>query len=140
MSNSRSHDFTGSHGCLTKCLGQFKPICRRDLRQNSPEIPGPGIAPLRATSIRKVMKEEASVAEVASTILNYLRQNPEAQDTFEGIVNWWLPDQQHQQSRATIKEALDRLLAAGLIREHKGTDGQISYRVMRDNDESRKNL
>lgn len=78
------------------------------------------------------MKEEASVAEIASRILNYLRQNPEAQDTFEGIVNWWLPDQQHQQSRARIKEALERLLRAGLISEHKGTDGQISYRVMRE--------
>ncbi|HSQ22782.1 MAG TPA: hypothetical protein VLN44_00125 [Pyrinomonadaceae bacterium] len=84
------------------------------------------------------MKEEASVAEIASMILNYLRQNPEAQDTFEGIVHWWLPDQHHQQSRARIKEALDRLLAAGLISGHKGTDGQVSYRVMREGHRKRK--
>ncbi len=82
------------------------------------------------------MEEEASVGEIARTILNYLRKNPEAQDTLEGIVQWWLPDAQHQRRTGSIKEALDHLSAVGLISEHKGKDGQVSYRVMREGRET----
>jgi Fe2+ or Zn2+ uptake regulation protein len=78
----------------------------------------------------KVM-EEVSAAEVARTILDYLQRNPEAQDTLEGIVQWWLPEQHRNPPTATIKEALDKLVAAGLISEHKGQDGRVSYRVTR---------
>lgn len=75
--------------------------------------------------------EEVSAAEVARTILDYLRRNPEAQDTLEGIVEWWLPEQPRNPPTATIKEALDKLVGAGLISEHKGQDGRVSYRVTR---------
>lgn len=97
---------------------------------------GAALAYSAATFDLKVMEEEASVDEVARTILNYLRENPEAQDTLEGVVQWWLPDEQHQRRTATIKEALDQLCAVGLINEHKGKDGQVSYRVMRDGAEA----
>ena len=72
---------------------------------------------------------EASVSEVAQTILDYLRHNPEAQDTLAGIVQWWLPEEETRARTATIKNALHELVAAGLITEHKGKDEQISYRL-----------
>ena len=76
----------------------------------------------------KALMREARVNEVAQTILHYLRRNPDAQDTLEGI-NWWLPDQQSEPRQATIRQALDSLVAAGLISTHRGKDERISYRV-----------
>ena len=72
---------------------------------------------------------EASVSETARAILDYLRKNPDARDTLDGIVQWWLPEQKLRPRIATIKEALDQLIASGSITEHKGKDAQISYRI-----------
>ena len=62
-------------------------------------------------------------------ILEYLRKHPEAQDTLAGIAEWWLPEQEVKVRTATVMEALDELVAAGLISEHEGKDRQISYRL-----------
>jgi hypothetical protein len=72
--------------------------------------------------------EEVSVSEIADEILAHLRRHPQAQDTLEGIGQWWLPAQR-QCPAGTIKDALDELVDAGLITELLGTDAQISYRM-----------
>lgn len=72
---------------------------------------------------------EAILSETAQAILDYLRRNPEAQDTLEGISLWWLPEQHHRTRVATIKEALQELIDAEFISEHRGKDAQISYRI-----------
>lgn len=72
--------------------------------------------------------QEASVSEIAQEILDHLNKNPRAQDTLEGIVQWWLPPRLKSRA-ATIKDALDELVDAGLITEHQGKDAQISYRM-----------
>lgn len=75
---------------------------------------------------------EASVSEIARAILDHLRQNPEAQDTLEGIVQWWLPAQNVKSRTANIKDALDELVTAGLIAKCSGKDAQVSYRLTND--------
>jgi Fe2+ or Zn2+ uptake regulation protein len=75
--------------------------------------------------------ERASVSEIAQAIAAYVERNPEAQDTLEGIIQWWLPEAHHQARTAQIKEALDELVAAGLITAHKAKDAQILYRATR---------
>jgi Fe2+ or Zn2+ uptake regulation protein len=72
---------------------------------------------------------EALLSETAHAILDYLRRYPEAQDTLEGIVQWWLPEQHFTPRVATIREALQELLDAEFISEHRGKDAQISYRI-----------
>ena len=74
---------------------------------------------------------ERRQSRVAEAILDYLRQNPEAQDTVAGIAEWWLPERESQNRIVSVKEALDELVAAGLISEHEGKDAQISYRITR---------
>lgn len=76
------------------------------------------------------MMQQASVSEIAQAIVEYVEKNPEAQDTLDGIVEWWLPQFQTK-PRMAIKEALDELVAAGLITAHKGKDAQILYRATR---------
>ena len=72
---------------------------------------------------------EPSVAEIVRAILEYLRRNPDAQDTQSGIVEWWLSALQVKPREATVKQALEELVAAKLLSEHKGKDAQISYRT-----------
>jgi len=80
--------------------------------------------------------QAASVLEIAEAIARYVEKNPEAQDTLEGIVQWWLVDMESKPRTALIREALDELIAEGLITAQKGMDTQILYRAMRGATES----
>jgi hypothetical protein len=68
---------------------------------------------------------------MAENILAYLATHPEAQDTMEGIVEWWLLEQEIRRSTAQVKAALAELVAQGLVLERRGKDGQIHYRINR---------
>src|SRR5256885_6475247 len=71
----------------------------------------------------------ALTSQIAHDILSYLIENPTAQDTLEGIVEWWLLQQEVQRQTAAVKEALASLVAHGLLLERKGKDGRVYYRL-----------
>ena len=60
--------------------------------------------------------------------MEYLRKNPKAQDTQDGILQWWLTELARKPRDATVKKALQSLVRDGFLTEHKGKDAQISYR------------
>jgi len=62
-------------------------------------------------------------------IREYLRKNPNAQDTRDGIVQWWLTELRAKPREATVKQALDYLVHEGVLSEHKGKDARVSYRM-----------
>jgi len=68
---------------------------------------------------------------VAHEILAYLVEHPDAQDTLEGIVQWWLLEQRIKRQTAKVKEALAELVAKGLVLERKGKNARIYYRINR---------
>ena len=68
-------------------------------------------------------------SKIGNEILAYLIENPKAQDTFEGIVEWWLLEREIKFETARVKEALSDLVAKGLILEKKGSNSQIHYRI-----------
>lgn len=70
----------------------------------------------------------ASTSRVARAILQYLHNNPDAQDTLAGIAEWWLPKRITTQA-TTVKEALALLIAHELVLEVKGKDAQCHYRI-----------
>lgn len=55
-------------------------------------------------------------SETAEAVLAYLREHPEAADTLEGIVEWWLPRQRYETARSRIRAALAELVGAGALR------------------------
>ena len=67
--------------------------------------------------------------EVSYYILAYLYENPEAGDTFEGIVEWWLLRQTIKFETRNVSDAVTKLVSEGLIVEHAGSDSRITYRV-----------
>jgi hypothetical protein len=70
--------------------------------------------------------------EACYHILAYLVDNPDAGDTFEGIVEWWLLHQRIKFETRTVSAAVAKLVAEGLIVEEKGSDSRVIYRVRRD--------
>ncbi|MFY9553205.1 MAG: hypothetical protein WAV20_08165 [Blastocatellia bacterium] len=68
-------------------------------------------------------------SEIARDVLNYLIDNPDAQDTLEGIVEWWLLKSRIESRTVSVKEALAELLAKGLILERRGSDSRLRYMI-----------
>jgi hypothetical protein len=61
--------------------------------------------------------------------LKYLAENPNAQDTLEGIVEWWLLDRLTMSNINKVKEALAPLVAARLVLERKGKESRTYYKI-----------
>lgn len=68
-------------------------------------------------------------SQIGKEILTYLVEHPKAQDTVEGIVEWWLLERQIKFQADRVKKALSELVAKGLIIEHKGIEARTRYRV-----------
>lgn len=70
------------------------------------------------------------VAAAAQAIRAYLREHPLAKDTANGIAAWWLP----RGSRAgpqDVQDALDRLVAEGVVEAHRVPGGAVVYGLVR---------
>jgi hypothetical protein len=61
--------------------------------------------------------------------LAYLARHPQAQDTLEGIVQWWLLEQRLYRTTSEVRTALEALVAKGQIVARQGRDGRIYYRA-----------
>ena len=72
------------------------------------------------------MVVSASVARLAGSVSWYLRLNPLASDTLEGIAQWWLSGQAC--SLDDLAGALRELERAGVIEAPHAADGQVRYR------------
>jgi hypothetical protein len=65
---------------------------------------------------------------VTDDILRYLHSHPNAADTLEGILNWWLPRQQRETERERVEQALEYLITQGHITKQTLAEGTILYR------------
>jgi hypothetical protein len=68
-------------------------------------------------------------SQLGNKILAYLVDHPKAQDTLEGIVEWWLLEQKITYETARVQEALAELVAKKMILEKKGPDSKTHYRI-----------
>jgi hypothetical protein len=66
---------------------------------------------------------------MAFEILTYLVQHPRAQDTFEGILQWWLLERYIERQRAAVQGAVEELVDSGLVLAHQGRDRRRRYRL-----------
>jgi hypothetical protein len=69
--------------------------------------------------------------ELAEEILRYLIDHPNAQDTLKGIVTWWLLERTIKHQTALVREALEKLVADGLVIAQQGSDSQTHYKINR---------
>jgi hypothetical protein len=66
---------------------------------------------------------------VAQDILTYLLAHSEAEDTIEGIVDWWLLEEKIKHRKKEVQAVLDELVAQALITTRKSEDSRIRYRI-----------
>jgi hypothetical protein len=70
-----------------------------------------------------------STSEVSLKILRYLEQNPNAADTLDGILEWWLPRQSLYEQEKAVEQALDSLVERKLLLTKQSTDMRKHYRL-----------
>jgi hypothetical protein len=74
-------------------------------------------------------QENVNLSPTAHDILAYLAEHPKAQDTLEGIMHWWLLEQEIKHWVNRAQAAIADLVAQGLVLERRGADGRIHYRI-----------
>jgi hypothetical protein len=65
----------------------------------------------------------------APEILDYLVRHPEAQDTLDGILHWWVLDACVKRWAPRIEETVMQLVEQGFLEKKSSSDGKIFYRV-----------
>jgi hypothetical protein len=70
-----------------------------------------------------------SQPDLGSEIIGYLRTHPEAADTVDGILRWWLPAQRNTSAKDKLQQALLDLVQQGVIEEIVQGNGSRLYRL-----------
>jgi hypothetical protein len=78
--------------------------------------------------------------EIARQVLSYLNENPDATDTLEGILQWWLLDRKIKYQIGLVKSAVDELVEQQLIFEDKTEDSRTRYLVNKKKSEQIRTL
>jgi hypothetical protein len=75
------------------------------------------------------MTAEATATEsVAREILAYLNKRPQACDTLDGILQWWLPRIRLEEATETVEQALVLLERRHLVDRVATVPGPVMYR------------
>lgn len=64
---------------------------------------------------------------ISQQIAAYLVENPGAEDTVEGITEWWLLSQRIQVAVNQVRSAITELAAQGFLSASRGRDGRIRF-------------
>jgi len=64
---------------------------------------------------------------VIRAILRYWVKNPDAKDTADGILKWWLPGDRAGSGKEEVQKALDALICKGWLIKRETTPNRIIY-------------
>jgi hypothetical protein len=83
--------------------------------------------------LRKATSARSSIPvtriDLRREIIEYLRSHPEAVDTVDGILDWWIPMQRYENAKKEIQQAFHELVGQGLIEEVVLGNGHRLYRL-----------
>lgn len=91
---------------------------------------------------RGVKKKGAGddVSPIGYYILEYLADHPDAEDTLEGIMGWWLLEQKIKYETARVKETLGDLVNKGIVVECRTENLPVRYRMNKSKKSEIQNL
>ncbi len=70
-----------------------------------------------------------SLPSPAPEILDYLARRPDAQDTIDGILNWWVLDAYIRNWAPKIAKTVAQLVEQGFLEQKRSADGNVFYHV-----------
>jgi hypothetical protein len=65
-------------------------------------------------------------------MLLYLVDHPDAKDTAEGILKWWIPAQGGDQDQELVQETLNELVARGWVARRKTATSEVIYGLSKE--------
>lgn len=71
-------------------------------------------------------------SRIAAEVASYLLEHPDAQDTLEGITDWWLMERRIREQSALVKAAIAELVSRGLVLEERREGLEPRYRINRE--------
>lgn len=71
--------------------------------------------------------DKRGIAEIACQIQRYLAAHPNAADSVEGVLLWWLKRQHYEESANEVLRALEYLVEEGVIKKEFLSDGKAVY-------------
>jgi hypothetical protein len=77
--------------------------------------------------IPECLPSNPSLPSPAPEILDYLAMHPEAQDTLDGILHWWVLDSCVKKWAPKVPETVAKLVEQGFLEEKPSADGKIFY-------------
>ncbi len=82
---------------------------------------------------RLIVKDKSFLdkSDIAWEILAYLAEHPDAQDTIDGIIEWWLLESKIKYQIAAVGKALSELVKNGFVLEERAGDSQTRYQINR---------
>jgi len=69
--------------------------------------------------------------QISHEVLAYLVVHHDAEDTLEGIVEWWLLEQRIRQQTVTVQDVMAELVRQQFVLERLGHDARVRYRLNR---------
>jgi Fe2+ or Zn2+ uptake regulation protein len=69
---------------------------------------------------------------IEKMILAYLEKNPDAADTAEGILKFWMQRENAEITSAKVSHTLEKLLKKGLLQAFQSADGTLYYKLKKD--------
>ena len=80
------------------------------------------------------MSEEPEAVTIVKRLSIYLRKNPQASDTPEGIACWWV-EPGTAATPGAVEAALAWMVTCGVVTVVRAADGRVHYRCRRDLDD-----
>lgn len=84
---------------------------------------------LFSRQINRCLAINTKLPKLARQVLRYLREHPEAQDTVEGIMVWWVSERAAKEWLPHVRKSLTALVDRGYLEERTGADGSVLYRL-----------
>jgi hypothetical protein len=87
----------------------------------------PAFIPAHRDRVRSQSHDQ--LPSFARETLRYLLEYPEAQDTVEGIMVWWVSERAIKHWLLQVRESLASLVARGYLEKQTAADGRVFYRL-----------
>jgi hypothetical protein len=69
------------------------------------------------------------MTEAEEDIMSYLLDHPDAKDTLEGILRWWVMEQRVKREMMQVEKAVVALTEREWLLKRTGADSQVHYRL-----------